>query len=92
MSRVTIRVPVPLREFTSGRPAIEVEASTVREALTQAGVGHPGLLPRVLAPEGECRAFVNLFVGETDVRRLGGLDSRLTDGDEIHIIAAVAGG
>jgi molybdopterin converting factor small subunit len=92
MSRVTIRIPVPLREFTSGQEAIEVEAATVRDALARAGHDHPGLLPRVLTPEGERRSFVNLFVGETDVRRLDGLDSLLGEGDELHIIAAVAGG
>ena len=89
---VILRIPVPLREFTAGRETVAVEASTVREALFRAAEAHPALLPRVLTPEGERRPFVNLFVGETNVRQLDGLDTRLSDGDEIHIIAAVAGG
>jgi len=89
---VTLRIPVPLREFTAGRETLAVEASTVREALARAADLHPGLLTRVLTPEGERRPFVNLFVGETNVRQLEGLETRLSDGDELHIIAAVAGG
>jgi len=92
VGRVTLWIPVPLREFTSGRETVPVEASTVREALFRAAEAHPGLLSRVLTPEGERRPFVNLFVGETNVRQLKGLDTRLADGDELHIIAAVAGG
>lgn len=92
MSRVILRIPVPLREFTAGRDAVEVEAATVRDALARAADEHPGLLPRVLTPEGERRAFVNLFVGHVNVRQLDGLDTPLSDGDDLHIIAAVAGG
>lgn len=92
MGHITVRIPVPLREFTSGQDAVEVEASSVREALVRADAQHPGLLARILTPEGERRAFVNLFAGETDVRRLEGLDTPLGEGDDLHIIAAVAGG
>ena len=91
-ARVTLTIPVPLREFTAGRDTVQVEASTVGEALARAGDAHPGLVSRVLTPEGERRPFVNLFVGETSVRQMDGLDTRLSDGDTLHIIAAVAGG
>lgn len=92
MASVKLRIPVPLQEFTAGRDEVVVEAATVREALSQAAERYPRLLARVLTPEGERRAFVNLFVGETNVRQLDGLDTLLREGDTIHIIAAVAGG
>jgi molybdopterin converting factor small subunit len=92
VGRVTLIIPVPLREFTDGRETLAVEALTVRDALAGAAAMHPQLLPRVLTPEGAPRPFVNLFVGETNIRTLEGLDTPLANGDELHIIAAVAGG
>jgi len=92
MSRVTIRIPMPLRSYTQGAGEVQVEAGSVREALAALGAAHEGVLPRVLAPEGELRPFVNVFVGSRNVRSLDGLATPLADGDVVAIIPAVAGG
>ena len=92
MSRVTVRIPMPLRSHTRGAGEVQVEAGNVRDALVALGVAHDGVRERVLAPEGELRAFVNVFVGSRNVRSLVGLATPLADGDVVAIIPAVAGG
>ena len=92
MSRVTIRIPMPLRGFTQGAGEVQVDAASVREALSALGAAHEGLLARVLSPDGELRQFVNVFVGNRNVRSLGGLSTTLADGDVVAIVPAVAGG
>jgi molybdopterin/thiamine biosynthesis adenylyltransferase/rhodanese-related sulfurtransferase/molybdopterin converting factor small subunit len=92
MSRVRIRIPMPLRGYTGGADEVQVEAGNVRDALQALGSAHDGLLARVLSPEGELRPFVNVFVGDRSVRALDGLATLLAEGDVIAIIPAVAGG
>ncbi|MCI0651624.1 MAG: MoaD/ThiS family protein [Planctomycetes bacterium] len=92
MSKARVRIPAPLRAYASGASEVAVEASTVREALASLGRQHGGLIERVLEPSGSLRSFVNVFVGEDDVRALGGLDSALPEGAIVSIIPAVAGG
>src|SRR5574337_369484 len=92
MTTVKIRIPTPLRGYTTGRSEVEVAATTVGEALAALGAAHEGLLARILTPEGTQRQFVNLFVGERNVRELAGLATPLTTGDVIAISPAVAGG
>ena len=92
MSQVTIRIPMPLRSYTQGAGEVQVQASSVREALAALGAAHEGVLDRVLAPQGELHQFVNVFVGSRNVRSLAGLATPLADDDVLAIVPAVAGG
>ena len=92
MNTVTVRIPMPLRSYTSGADEVVVEAATVRRALEVLGARHEGILDRVLDPSGELRQFVNIFVGARNVQVLDGLATPLAKGDVISIIPAVAGG
>jgi molybdopterin/thiamine biosynthesis adenylyltransferase/rhodanese-related sulfurtransferase/molybdopterin converting factor small subunit len=92
MSNVTIRIPMPLRPYTAGAGDVEVNASTVREALHALVARHGEISPRVLSPDGELRQFVNIFLRGENVRELQALDTPVKDGDVISIIPAVAGG
>ena len=53
---------------------------------------HPGLRGRLVTPEGGLHRFVNVYVNDEDVRFLGALDAKLSDGDTVTILPAVAGG
>lgn len=92
MSRVIVRIPMPLRSYTRGVGEVQVQASSVREALLAVGQVHEGVLARLLEPHGELRQFVNVFVGSRNVRSLDGLSTPLADGDVVAIVPAVAGG
>ncbi len=92
MSNITVRIPVPLRQFVGDAAALDTDAETVGAALRQIGATHPGFLQRIVAGAGELRPYVNVFVGSDNVRSVSGLDTPLRDGDVVSIIPAVAGG
>ena len=90
---VTVRVPTILRSLTGGQSEVGVDgASTLVELLDKLDAEHPGIKGRVLDDEGKLRRFVNVYVGEEDVRFAGGLESPTPDGATVSIIPAVAGG
>ena len=92
MSRSIIRIPSPLRPYTGGAGEIPVEGATVAEALAELVRSYAGLAGRILDAKGTVRPFVNVFVGETNVRTTGGLDTPLESGSVVSIVPAVAGG
>ncbi len=92
MSEVTVRIPTPLRGFAGGADALQVEGATVAEVLAGLGERYPELTARLLTESGELRSFVNLFVGEHNVRSLQGLETPVDDGAVLAIVPAVAGG
>jgi molybdopterin synthase sulfur carrier subunit len=90
---VTVRVPTILRNLTGGASEVPVDgAATLAELLDKLDAEHPGIRARVLDDDGKLRRFVNVYVGEEDVRFAGGLQTPTTDGTTVSIIPAVAGG
>lgn len=89
---VSIRIPTPMRNLTGGASEVSVQATTLSEAIKALDAAHPGVAERVLDDAGALRRFVNVYVGDEDVRFLEGLDTALVDGSSISIIPAVAGG
>ena len=89
---VTVRLPSQLRALVGGAAQVEVEATTVREAIWALEALHPGLATRVLDDDGKIRRFVNVFVAEEDVRFLDGLDTGVARGQTVTVVPAVAGG
>jgi molybdopterin synthase sulfur carrier subunit len=86
------RIPGPLRNLSGGEPTVDVEADDLRTAIDELDSKHPGFKGRLLDDDGQPRQFVNLFLNDEDVRMGKGLDSPLTESDEIAIVPAVAGG
>ncbi len=92
MSHATVRIPAPLRPLVGGVSEITAPGETVEDVLVRLGADHAGFLERVLGPGGELRAFVNIYIDDRNVRSIDGLRSKVSDGDTIHIVPAVAGG
>ena len=88
---VIVRIPAPLRSLTGGDARIEVDSGTVSDVIETLERRHPGLKERLLDENG-VRRFVNLYAGDNDIRFLDGLNTRLSEGDELSIIPAIAGG
>ena len=88
----TIRIPAPLRVATDGAAEVVVEASDVRGALAALAARHPATGDRLWDQRGRLHRFVNVFVGDEDVRDLQGLDTAVGEDDVIAIVPAVAGG
>lgn len=89
---ITIRIPTPLRPHAGGAKQVALSAATVREALSALTAAHAGLKPHLFGESGELRAFVNVYLGDEDVRYLNGLDTPLADGATLSIVPSVAGG
>ena len=88
---VTVRIPAPLRPVVGGVSAVECTPGTVRELIDQLDAQHPGFRERVM--DGDAlRRFVNVFVAGDDVRFGDGIETAVTDGQDVTILPAVAGG
>jgi sulfur-carrier protein len=88
---VTVKIPAQLRALTGNESEAQVEGSSVGEALDAVYARFEGLRDRI-TEDGELRRFVNVYVGGEDIRFGQGLDTPVSDGDEITILPAVAGG
>jgi molybdopterin converting factor small subunit len=88
----TIRIPTPLRKYTQGKEEVQVGGGTVGELLAALERGYPGIGERILDDKGNVRRFVNVFVGEDDIRFLEQLNTPVAERDEISIVPAIAGG
>ena len=89
---VTVRIPTPLRAFTAGVSEVMVDPGSVADVVAALEAAHSGISARVLDDEGKLRRFVNVYVGDEDVRFLDGLQTPVPDGATVSIIPAVAGG
>jgi molybdopterin synthase sulfur carrier subunit len=89
---VTVRIPTPLQKLVDNKAEVNVEASTLRDAVGQLAEKNGEFKTRLLDDNGELRRFVNVYVNEEDVRFLEKLDTPLKDGDEVSIVPAIAGG
>jgi len=88
---ITVKIPAQLRGVTDGEDEVEVEGDTVGEALDAVFTEHEDLRARI-TEDGTLRRFVNVYVSGEDIRFQQGLDTEVTDGDEVTILPAVAGG
>ncbi|MFC4592354.1 MoaD/ThiS family protein [Sphaerisporangium corydalis] len=89
---VSVRIPTILRTYTDGVAEVNSEGATLREVLQKLEADFPGIGARILDETGKIRRFVNVYVGEEDVRFVEGLDTVTPDGAQISVIPAVAGG
>ena len=88
----TIRIPTPLRQFTAGNSEVPVAGDTVGAALRDLATRHPDLRKHLYSEDGELRAFVNIFLGQDDVRHLQGVSTAIKENDQLRIVPSVAGG
>ncbi|HVE97838.1 MAG TPA: MoaD/ThiS family protein [Mycobacteriales bacterium] len=89
---VTVRIPTPMRSLTGGAAEVTVAPGLLAEVIQALQAAHPGAGDRVLDETGALRRFVNVYVGDEDVRYLDGLATPVPDGATVSIIPAVAGG
>ena len=89
---VNVRIPTILRTYTGGASEVTAEGTTLTEVLADLEENYPGIRASVLDDAGQIRRFVNVYVGNDDVRFLDGLASPTPEGAQISIIPAVAGG
>ncbi|HZO11620.1 MAG TPA: MoaD/ThiS family protein [Polyangiaceae bacterium] len=87
----TVRIPTPLRNHTGGQDVVNASGNTIGEIIDDLEKHHPGIRDKLVDDKG-VRRFVNIFVGDEDIRFMEGMQTKVSDGDEISIIPAIAGG
>ncbi len=89
---VSVRIPTILRTYTNGDSKVSADGSTLAEVIESLEASYPGIKGRILDDKGAIRRFVNVYVGNDDVRFLEALDTSTPEGVQVSVIPAVAGG
>ena len=89
---VQVRIPTILRSYTGGASEVSASEGTLREVIAGLDTAYPGLAGRIVDDGGKLRRFVNVYVGDEDVRFAQGLDTPVAAGSRVSVIPAVAGG
>ncbi len=85
-------IPQVLRAAVGGEKQVELEGGTIRELVAALVAKYPSLEQQLLNESGDLNRFVNVYVNGQDVRYLAGLDTPVTDRDEVRLLPAMAGG
>ncbi len=88
---IEVRIPTILRTYTGGEKAVTGDGASLSALIDDLEANHPGIKERLI-DEGDLRRFVNVYINDEDVRFIGGLGAELTDGDQVVVLPAVAGG
>jgi molybdopterin converting factor small subunit len=89
---VSVRIPTILRTYTGGESEVLANGDTVAAVLDDLDSNYSGIKGRIVDEQGELRRFVNVYVGNDDVRFLENLETATPEGTQISVIQAVAGG
>lgn len=89
---VSVYIPSPFRRITANRETVTVEGSTVGEVLDAVEREYPGFAHLVYDGEHQVPRHINIYLNNTEVHELDGVDTAVQDGDQIAVIPALAGG
>jgi sulfur-carrier protein len=89
---VSVLIPVILRSYTGGAAEVTAGHGKLREVIGELDASYPGIGGRILDDGGRIRRFVNVYVGDQDVRFAAGLDTPVPAGAQVTVIPAIAGG
>ena len=92
MPHVSIRLPTALEALAGGRPSVDVEAGTVREALLALQARHPEIGPMIHGADDRVRPHIHLFLGDREVTGDPRADERIASDEELRIVPSIAGG
>ena len=88
---IEVRIPTILRTYTAGEKAVTAEGASLSALIDDLEKNHAGIKERLIDGD-ELRRFVNVYINDEDVRFIGGLEAELSDGDQVVVLPAVAGG
>jgi molybdopterin converting factor small subunit len=88
---ITLHLPTVLAKLADGK-VLAAEGETVGEVVNDVATRFPGLAPRLRDDTGNPYPFVTFYLNDEDIRFHGGFDATVTDGDELTIVPAIAGG
>ena len=92
---IEVRIPTILRTYTDGEKSVTGEGANLSALIDDLEGSHPGIKERLVEDKAgsiDLRRFVNVYINDEDVRFIGGLEAELSDGDQVVVLPAVAGG
>ncbi len=89
---VKVRIPTPLRSLTNGSEEVTVEGSSIKEVIDNLETKHNGFKERLCYDKVQIRRFINFYLNDEDIRFKDNQDTQVSDGDQISIVPAIAGG
>jgi adenylyltransferase/sulfurtransferase len=89
---VTVYIPTPFRRMTGNRAAVEIDAGTVAELLDNLDQQFPGVHDLIYNSEHRIPQHINIYVNSQEIGALNGDQTALSQGDQVAIIPAIAGG
>lgn len=89
---IQIQIPTPLRRYADGKSTVEVSGSTVQQAIAALAAAYPEIGKNILGADGKPRNFVNIYLGDEDIRFLQGLETPLSENATLLIVPSIAGG
>ena len=87
-----VHIPTPLRPYTGNQASVHVEGATVGEAIDALVRAHEGLGRHLRDDQGRLRSFVNVYLGDEDVRFLQKDATPIGADAELTIVPSIAGG
>lgn len=88
----TVIIPTPLRKFTNNTAKLQVTGDTIEQTVNELTLNFPDLKKHLLDEQGQIRSYVNIFVGDEDIRDLQKEQTPIQENTVISIIPAIAGG
>jgi adenylyltransferase/sulfurtransferase len=89
---VSVYIPTPFRRYAGNRVYVSAEGNTVAEVLDSLGSQYPDLRHMIYGEGDEIAGHVNIYLNNQEVHTLRGKDTPVSDGDEMAVIPAIAGG
>ncbi len=89
---VQVKIPTVLRKHTDGEALLEASGTTIGQLVDDIANRFPEFKVKVVGDDGKLHRFINVYANDEDVRYLDGLDTKVSDGDVVSILPAVAGG
>ncbi len=89
---VKVRIPTPLRSLTNGSEEVTVEGGSIKEVVDNLETKHNGGKERLCDENGQIRRFINIYLNDEDIRFKDNQEASVSDGDQISIVPAIAGG
>ena len=88
----SVKIPTPLRKFTNNIGDVEIDGDTVKELIDNLDKKYPGIKQRLCDENGTIRKYINIYVGDEDIRFLQGEKTKIENNKEVIIVPAIAGG
>ena len=89
---ISLLIPAALRAYTDRQAEIEAEGNTVGEVIADLAARYPGIHKHLYKDDKNLREFINVYVGDTNIKELDGLNTSVKNGDSVMLVPAIAGG